>query len=77
MEHLYEELPNFQNVLDHVRRSVALVQDSTDGLEIPPMLLLGPPGIGKTHFARSIADLLGTGYGFISMSSLTAGWVLS
>jgi ATP-dependent Lon protease len=41
------------------------------------MLLLGPPGIGKTHFAREISHLLGTGMGFISMSSLTAGWVLS
>ncbi|HRI19040.1 MAG TPA: AAA family ATPase, partial [Burkholderiaceae bacterium] len=35
------------------------------------------PGIGKTHFARQVAQLLGTGLGFISMSSLTAGWVLS
>ena len=41
------------------------------------MLLLGEPGIGKTHFARKIAQLLGTGYGFVPMSSLTAGWVLS
>ena len=52
-------------------------QDSRDALEITPMLLLGPPGIGKTHFARELAQLLGTGMGFISMSSLTAGWVLS
>jgi ATP-dependent Lon protease len=51
--------------------------DSRDGLELTPLLLLGPPGIGKTHFARRIAQLLGTGLGFVSMSSLTAGWVLS
>ena len=77
MEHLYEELPNFMAVLDDVKRQLALCQDSRDALEITPMLLLGPPGIGKTHFAREIAQLLGTGLGFISMSSLTAGWVLS
>jgi ATP-dependent Lon protease len=41
------------------------------------MLLLGEPGIGKTHFARKMAQLLGTGFGFVPMSSLTAGWVLS
>jgi ATP-dependent Lon protease len=33
--------------------------------------------VGKTHFAREVSKLVGTGMGFISMSSLTAGWVLS
>jgi len=77
MDYLYEELPNFHAALDDVKRQLALCQDSRDALEIAPMLLLGPPGIGKTHFAREIAQLLGTGMGFVSMSSLTAGWVLS
>jgi ATP-dependent Lon protease len=77
MDHLYDELPNFHDVLDDVKRQLALCQDSRDALELAPMLLLGPPGVGKTHFAREVAALLGTGLGFVSMSSLTAGWVLS
>jgi ATP-dependent Lon protease len=77
MAHLYDELPNFHEVLDDLRRQLALCSDSQDALEITPMLLLGPPGVGKTHFAREVAQLLGTGMGFISMSSMTAGWVLS
>ncbi len=77
MEHLYDDLPNFHEVLDDLRRQLALCTDSHDALEITPMLLLGPPGVGKTHFAREMARLLGTGLGFVSMSSLTAGWVLS
>jgi ATP-dependent Lon protease len=77
MEHLYDEMPNFHEVLDDVRRQLALCEDSRDALELMPMLLLGPPGVGKTHFAREVSNLLGTGMGFVSMSSLTAGWVLS
>jgi len=77
MDHLYDELPNFHDALDDLKRQIALTQDSRDALEITPILLLGPPGVGKTHFAREVAELLGTGMGFISMSSLTAGWVLS
>ena len=77
MDHLYDELPNFHTVLDDVRRQLALCEDSRDALEITPLLLLGPPGVGKTHFARELSQLLGTGMGFVSMSSLTAGWLLS
>ncbi|MDF1485900.1 AAA family ATPase [Ramlibacter sp. H39-3-26] len=77
MAQLYESLPNFTDVLDDVKRQVALAQDCRDGLEVTPMLLLGAPGIGKTHFARMLADLLGTGMNLVPMSSMTAGWLLS
>lgn len=76
MDSLYEELPNFHEVLDDVRRQIALCADSGDALEITPLLLLGPPGVGKTHFARQLAGLLGTGHAFLSMSALTAGWLI-
>src|SRR6266850_3069429 len=77
MDALFDELPNFTEVLEDIRKHLALCIDSDDSVELPPMLLLGEPGIGKTHFARKIAQLLGTGFGFVPMSSLTAGWVLS
>jgi ATP-dependent Lon protease len=77
MDALFDELPNFTAVLRDIRKHLALCIDSNDSIEMPPMLLLGEPGIGKTHFARKIAQLLGTGFGFVPMSSLTAGWVLS
>ena len=77
MSALYQSLPNFTEVLDDVKRHVALSQDSRDGLEVTPILLLGLPGIGKTHFAKKLADLLGTGMSLVPMSSMTAGWLLS
>jgi ATP-dependent Lon protease len=77
IDSLLEELPNFAAVLEDIRKHIALCIGTEDSIELPPMLLLGEPGIGKTHFARKIAQLLGTGFGFVPMSSLTAGWVLS
>jgi len=77
MDELYESLPNFKLALDEVKRHLALSQDCSDSLQMTPMLLLGPPGVGKTHFARQMADLLGTGMNLVPMSSMTAGWLLS
>ena len=76
MDELYDDLPNFSDVLDDIRRQLSLCVTSSDNLELAPMLLLGDPGIGKTHFAKRVSKLLGTGFGFISMSSLTAGWII-
>ena len=77
MDQLYDELPNFADVLDDIRKHIALCASSEDPMELPPMLLLGEPGIGKTHFGQRIAQLLATGFGLVSMSSMTAGWILS
>ncbi len=77
MQALFEDMPNFSGVLEEIRRQLALCVDSSDAVELPPILLLGEPGIGKTHFAQRVARLRGTGFGFVPMSSLTAGWILS
>jgi ATP-dependent Lon protease len=77
MDPLYDELPNFHDPLDDIKKQIALAVSGTDAMELTPILLLGEPGIGKTHFGKRISHLLATGFGFISMSSMTAGWVLS
>jgi ATP-dependent Lon protease len=76
-DELVDELPNFAEPLDDVKKQLALVTGSRDRLEVTPMLLLGEPGIGKTHFAKRLAELLGTETALIPMNAMTAGWILS
>src|SRR6201996_9614871 len=77
IDDLIDALPNFSVPLDDIRKQVALCLETEDRLELMPILLLGDPGIGKTHFAKQLARLLGTAYQYVAMSSLTAGWILS
>jgi ATP-dependent Lon protease len=77
LDSLYERCPNFSDVVDELKKSLALAISGQEPVHFTPILLLGEPGIGKTHFARALAQTLGTGYEFVSMSSLTAGWILS
>lgn len=77
LDSLYESAPNFGEVIDDLRKQLALAVSGNEPVNFTPILLLGEPGLGKTHFARSVAKALGTHFEFISMSSLTAGWILS
>lgn len=77
VSHLYDNHPNFREVTDEIKRSVALSASNSSNVEITPILLLGEPGIGKTYFAKKLADLLSTGMNLVPMSSMTAGWLLS
>ena len=55
-----DDMPNLSKVIDRIEACCALSVFSRRPLRIPPLLLVGPPGVGKTHFANGVADLLGT-----------------
>jgi DNA polymerase III delta prime subunit len=47
------------------------------GFAIPPVILIGPPGIGKSHFARRLAELAGLPARMIDVGGGSAGFRIS
>lgn len=57
------EFPWMQSAIDRLSDDLRLLRSTgTPWSKFRPMLLVGPPGVGKTRFSRKLAKLLGTGY---------------
>ena len=77
LDPLFEECPNFDEVLDDLARYLRLAHAGNKGFNVMPILLLGGPGVGKTHFAKRLARVMQTECELISMNALSAGFVIT
>jgi ATP-dependent Lon protease len=76
VEALVEEFPNFAQVIEHTADQLAIAALGNGQLRLPPTLLLGDPGIGKSLFADRLAAVLGVKSRTFSMSHATQGGAL-
>ncbi|WP_428003687.1 AAA family ATPase [Acidovorax sp.] len=51
-------MPHFAQVLSFIRNSLILSHARKQPMCVPPILMLGDPGIGKTHFSIELAKAL-------------------
>lgn len=70
--------PNFSMVVRLCRTNITLCNLEKPGiLQLPPMLLSGPPGIGKTLFMESLSKALSTPFFSLDMSTISTGFIIS
>ncbi len=71
------QFPNFVDVIAYYREQMALAQVVDRAVfAANPLLIAGPPGIGKTAFCQALAKLIRTHYELVSFSGVTAGFVI-
>ena len=74
---LGKRFPNFAAVASLVETMTVLARAKPGSpLILPPLLLAGPPGVGKTAFAVAMAETLGVEWSLLGMSHATAGFDL-
>ena len=75
---LRESFPNFCEAIDVIEGAFALSHLSAQGyLQISPILLLGPPGVGKTAFVQSLSKLIGINFSRIDIGTSSSSAILA
>lgn len=74
MENLLAAFPHFEDVTQKLMDHLALAMTGDGAFFIPPLLMVGPPGTGKTFFFQQLARLAATHYHILNMESVTAGF---
>ena len=69
--------PNFNELTTEIIQDLSLKMRIGEALSLPHLLLHGPPGTGKSLFARRIAEVLGFHYREFSFAQLTGGFLLT
>jgi ATP-dependent Lon protease len=75
---LVDKFPNFEAPVHFLAEQAALARLRRDArFHVIPILLTGPAGIGKTHFALALAEVFGTSMEVISMASQSCGFAIA
>lgn len=76
LDELRDSFPNFVDAIDEAVEPSFAIAAAGGRCRPAPILLVGPPGVGKTFFASVLASVLQTPTFKVDMSSATAGSTL-
>lgn len=69
--------PNFSAVIAFIQQQMALAAQLDGVFVLPPVLLIGPPGIGKTEFLLALVKRINSQLEIIDMSAAQSGSTLA
>ncbi|KON65819.1 Lon protease [Komagataeibacter europaeus] len=75
-ETLIAEFPNFGEAIDYICSFACISRHGKVPFTFPPLLLDGPPGIGKTRFAMRVAHLCNAGFDMLNCSGMSGTMAL-
>lgn len=74
IDRLRREFPNAEHAADQVERAAALSRLTDNGFfQMPPLLMWGDPGVGKTAFMQALARCLGVPSRRFDIGALSMG----
>jgi ATP-dependent Lon protease len=76
LDKLAEKHSNLQSVVDFLKPYVRHSFLKSQPLSFPPLLIAGPPGIGKSKFMQALFEALGFKPKTVHASQFTSGWAL-
>ena len=76
VDKLRDYFPNFEEFITSIEDYSILNQLGDNHFYIPPSLLVGDPGIGKTFFLSELSDTIGIENKMIHMETMSASWLL-
>lgn len=76
IQKLEAEMPNFRAPIKLIRNALRLSDIARLPPRIPPLLLLGPPGVGKTLFSQRLAEMLAVPHSTVAFDQPSGGVAL-
>lgn len=77
LDNIGRDFPHFEDVTAYIRRMAVLARRAPEKIfKMNPILLAGPPGIGKTAYGQAVAQQLAMPFLQIDAASISAGFAL-
>jgi len=70
---LRDGFPHFEKIVEMIESDLALAMMGKGDFFLPPMIMDGPPGTGKTFFFNELARISKNDFHIFNMESVTAG----